>query len=283
MSKVLEQGETYQDGVTTKTPHPEEGPEKDLTPNNNNRIKMLAIGGVAVLIVLAILLLLATKKSGNAEDAYESSYSESDDYNPASALLATDGANQVDSTAEGVVEEEVYYEPTSSLNFTDDEIVNLRKHGYTGDEIELASANYVSYDSLIEEADALIKAEQQEVLYELSDTGSEAYQTLLNMTWLQGQDLVINELLPDENGNIDIYTETKTMNIDYVKVPSKGSQLWLKCDCREFGVNFLLTDPSRWVQLSDSGNILVEISVTYWGGTPVVTNIVELDAGDREY
>ena len=160
-------------------------------------------------------------------------------------------------------------------------MIELRKRGYTADEIEFSYDEGISFDDLVKEADSEIKEEQEEVLKELSDTGSDAYKELLNMTWLQGNDLVITDAVQDEQGNLDVYTETKTMNIDYDKVPPKGSQLFLKCYCKDYGVAFMTTDPNRWCQLDDSGNILVTVEVTYWNGTPVITSITEIDAGDR--
>lgn len=280
MSKVLKQGESYDATANGENPEEEYNkPEDDLRSKKQVDIKIIAIAGVAIVVVLVLLAIVLMKNLKPAEDVEVANDGVIvDEDNPASALLNSDAAFSGE-PQEPVVEEDTQTTVDDTANA---EAFELRKRGYTADEIEFYRNQGLHYDDMIAMADEEIENYQREVLASLSDEGSEAYQTLLNMTWLQGADLAISDLTYDEFGNTNTYDETKTMNIDYEKVPAKGTQLMLKCYCQDFGVAFMSTTPDRWLQLADKGNILVSVTVRYWNGVPIIIDIVELDAGDRE-
>lgn len=289
MSKILKQGETYDTNSESTVDEELNGPEKDVSTSSNDKIKYITIIGVGVSIVL-VLLVAVLMKGLNTEDTTTAEDSVEYEDNPATALLYGEDAFEEGTVEEPIVESEsvnnldesLDYYYTAEADVLIGSTLDLRKRGYTADEIEFARENGILYEDLIARADADIKEHQEAVLAELSDQGSEAYQTLLNMTWLQGADLNITDVTVDEYGNVNAYSETKTMNIDYIKVPPKGTQLYLKCSCLDYGVAFMTVTPERWLQLADTGNILVTITIEYWNDIPIITDIIEIDAGDRE-
>lgn len=284
MGKVLQQGESYEDDAVKKESNDAiNGPEHDTASPKNDKIKYIAIAGVAILVVLVLLGIILMKGMNKNEEAAdvtaEDTYVEDD--NPAAALLNSDPAVTGEYTEDSSSTTDMQ-DASSTAEYSNTEDIELRKRGYTADEIEFSREHGISYDDMIAQADADIENQQRQVLASLSDEGSEAYQTLLNMTWLQGADLSITDATYDEFGNLSVYEETKTMNIDYTKVPAKGTQLFLKCNLLDYGVAFMTVAPDRWLQLADSGNILVNVTFEHWNDVIVVKDIYELDAGDRD-
>ena len=283
MGKVLQQGESYEDDAVKKESNDAiNGPEHDTAAPKNDKVKYIALAGVAILVVLVLLGIILMKGMNKNEDAADISTDDTyvEDDNPASALLNSDPSVTGEYTEETPTVDA--QDTSTSAEYSNTEDIELRKRGYTADEIEFSREHGISYDDMIAQADADIENQQRQVLASLSDEGSEAYQTLLNMTWLQGADLNITDATYDEFGNLSVYEETKTMNIDYTKVPAKGTQLLLKCNLLDYGVAFMSVAPDRWLQLADSGNILVSVTFEHWNDVVVVTDIYEIDAGDRD-
>lgn len=284
MGKVLQQGESYEDDAVKKESNDAiNGPEHDTAAPKNDKIKYIALAGVAILVVLVLLGIILMKGMNKNEETAdvtaEDTYVEDD--NPAAALLNSDPAVTGEYTEDSASTTDMQ-DTSSTAEYSNTEDIELRKRGYTADEIEFSREHGISYEDMIAQADADIENQQRQVLASLSDEGSEAYQTLLNMTWLQGADLSITDATYDEFGNLSVYEETKTMNIDYTKVPAKGTQLFLKCNLLDYGVAFMTVEPDRWLQLADSGNILVNVTFEHWNDVIVVKDIYELDAGDRD-
>ena len=284
MGKVLQQGESYEDDAVKKESNDAiNGPEHDTTASKNDKIKYIALAGVAILVVLVLLGIILMKGINKNEDTADVTADDTyvEDDNPAAALLNSDPAVTGEYTEDSSSSTDMQ-DTSSTAEYSNTEDIELRKRGYTADEIEFSREHGISYEDMIAQADADIENQQRQVLASLSDEGSEAYQTLLNMTWLQGADLSITDATYDEFGNLSVYEETKTMNIDYTKVPAKGTQLFLKCNLQDYGVAFITVAPDRWLQLADSGNILVNVTFEHWNDVIVVKDIYELDAGDRD-
>lgn len=284
MGKVLQQGESYEDDAVKKESNDAiNGPEHDTAAPKNDKIKYIALAGVAILVVLVLLGIILMKGMNKNEETAEVTADDTyvEDDNPAAALLNSDPAVTGEYTEDSSSTTDMQ-DTSSTAEYSNTEDIELRKRGYTADEIEFSREHGISYEDMIAQADADIENQQRQVLASLSDEGSEAYQTLLNMTWLQGADLSITDATYDEFGNLSVYEETKTMNIDYTKVPAKGTQLFLKCNLLDYGVAFMTVAPDRWLQLADSGNILVNVTFEHWNDVIVVKDIYELDAGDRD-
>lgn len=260
MAEILQQGENYEDSNN--------GPENDLIPNknNNNKIAIIAIVGVLVVVIIVLAVIFITRKSTDNEEqeVVSSDDTESDFWDDADDFIPEDDFFEDNST--------VIQEPADSAERTE-----LRKYGYSNDEIEYALSIGMTTDQLIEEATKLQEEKAAEFIKEAGKKGSKTYKKLLRDTWLDGDTLTV----PSDMGDDIQYLEQITINCDYKKIEPHGKQLWLKCNCKEYGDVFLDIDCERWNQLDDKGNIVVCLSVEDYYGTKVVVDIVEIDAGDR--
>lgn len=147
-----------------------------------------------------------------------------------------------------------------------DETEALRAAGYTGYEIEQFEAEARDYNELIAEAEAARQAWIDEAVAPLYDTASDEYKNSVRNTWLG---------LP-ERTDVEDFTETgsyyeETKNLDYEKVEPRGQQLFVKVyldDSSHETYFFVNVEPSDYLKLNDSGNVVV----TYKYTVPVVFN-----------
>jgi hypothetical protein len=160
-------------------------------------------------------------------------------------------------------------EPVYVFTYTQDEIERLRSFGYTADEIETSQITEIPVDVLCEQAEQKIKAEQQKIIDELSDTASEVYQELVNKTWLAGATI---SLTPTEDYMLEGFVE----NVDYIKLPPRGNQLFLRLTMLDGTYSFMAVPPYRWMELRDSGNIVIRYVRCNYNGTYVITEIEEI-------
>jgi hypothetical protein len=155
------------------------------------------------------------------------------------------------------------------FNYTPEEIQQLRAYGYTADEIEESQIFEIPAEVLYERALTAIKEEQQKVIDELSDTASPAYQELLQKTWLAGDPM--NLVQTD-----DYELEGLTENVDYIKLPAVGKQLFLRITMTDGTYLFMTVTPDRWFQLRDVGNIVINYVRCNYNGVWVITEIREI-------
>lgn len=142
------------------------------------------------------------------------------------------------------------------------EVADLRAAGYIADEIEKITSH--------EEAESLITSAEksrQDYLnsqYEkFMNSASEEYKQLLNNTWLGGKDVEVHSENPSAY-------ETKICkeNVDYVKLPARGQQLYIKLTLEDGTTLFNIIHPSRYEQLREEGNMVIEYEkITYGEGT----------------
>lgn len=153
----------------------------------------------------------------------------------------------------------------------------LRKWGFTNSQMEIASRDGISAEAMVEQAKFERKQAQYEAMMEAADEASEAYQKLLNQTWL-GQPPM------DISGFVDTNTmyssESHTENVDYEKVEARGMQLWIKCYLENGITAFMPCSPARYNSLPESGNIVVTYTVVTSGGSQVITSINEYKVGN---
>ena len=93
MGKVLQQGESYEDDAVKKESNDAiNGPEHDTAAPKNDKVKYIALAGVAILVVLVLLGIILMKGMNKNEDAADISTDDTyvEDDNPASALLNSD-------------------------------------------------------------------------------------------------------------------------------------------------------------------------------------------------
>ena len=156
--------------------------------------------------------------------------------------------------------------------YTADEIANLRKVGYTGDEIESYEQQSMPASDLISQAEAEREAWVQEAVAPYFDTASEEWKNFMNTTWYGLPK--VESYNPDPLSSQII---NYTLNADYEKVESYGHQLFIKIYLNAEGdYAFMITTPDRYAELADSGNMVVNITYTQTGdGQKFITNIVE--------
>lgn len=157
------------------------------------------------------------------------------------------------------------------FSYTAEEVRELRDNGYTGDEIERYQTDEVSASELVEEAKARRRALYEEELAPYKDATSEEFKTLLSNTWAGGEELTYD-------GNVEMFERySTTMNVDYVRLPARGSQLWLKLLLESGRVLFMSVTPEQYDTYRESGNIVVYVEYTVTGdGALIVTNMTEV-------
>lgn len=155
--------------------------------------------------------------------------------------------------------------------YTAEEVAQLRLNGYTGPEIESYQNARVSAESLINKA-----MEERTALYEREikpymDSASEEFKELYANTWLGQEEITVSN-------EVNRYSKyTKVVNVDYVKLPSRGNQLFAKLELKSGMILFMNLTPEQYVRLDDAGNIVVEISYSVLpGGVTIVTGLKEV-------
>ena len=160
----------------------------------------------------------------------------------------------------------------TNVSYKLDDIKVLRKWGYTANELEVASRDGISAKALVEQAKKDREAAQREALKEVSDTASPEYQNLLNKTWLGGDPIDLTGVDP----NIVYNTETWTENVDYEKCGAQGTQLFIKLYLDNGTAAFMSVTPGRYVELADSGNIVVNLEALTSENLCVITKVTEV-------
>lgn len=205
-------------------------------PNKN----LIWVGAAAVLAVVLVGYFLFGK-SDDTEDATAST----DD------IFSDEGVEYVDPLPE-------------IFAYTADETDQLRAAGYTGDEIENYQTLQMPFDDLILQAEAEQAAFAAEYTAALYDTASPEYLHSISQTWLtmdQRSDM------QNWDGTIAAYYQEEE-NLDYEKIDVYGNQLFIKVfldDNAHEDWFFLNVTPEEWLQLEDSGNVVVDYTYcTHW-------------------
>lgn len=281
--------ETPQPKSTSRKPARQELPEEDeeeAEPEKkpkkpikiNPKLIACAVGLVVVLIIIIFIVATVSasqrkkaeaKAEAKAErEALEQIQAMEDYYNehPEERPTPAD-PNTVEST------ETLAVSPAGvTVSYKLDDIKVLRKWGYTANELEVASRDGVSAKALVEQAKKDREAAQREALKEVSDTASPEYQNLLNKTWLGGDPIDLSGVDP----NIVYNTETWTENVDYEKCGAQGTQLFIKLYLDNGTAAFMSVTPGRYVELADSGNIVVNLEALTSETLCVITKVSEV-------
>lgn len=288
MPKILKQGDTYDqndvDAVNDSINGPEhdnESSEATMKSEKFNGMNPTLVIGLIIAGVLLLLVLIMVIVKNNTGDASSDVSDDSLDVSAEALLQQAQQGTVIDTYGTEVYEET----PTTAVEpveYSDTEAVTLRKYGYTADEIEFSREQGISYETMLEDAQLAQQEIAQQYVAGASDTGSAEYQRLINMTWLSGAPFHIEPAQPDEYGNMPIEYSAQTINADFVKCGEQGTQLYLKLDLGALGSAFMTVDPQRWVQLGDSGNIVVSVQMCSYNGVNVITDVFEIDTGDHE-
>lgn len=168
---------------------------------------------------------------------------------------------------------------TTSSNLDTESIVQLRKLGYTGDEIELAISNGLSVEDLITEAQALRDAEAMEALKRIQDSASDEFKYMVANSIFCMEEIEYDAFDPNLDGATNM-PGSYVVNADYYKCPTRGHQLFIKCKIANNTYVFYNVTPSRWETLPESGNIVLKIDYTMFGTQHVnmyITGVSEVN------
>lgn len=161
----------------------------------------------------------------------------------------------------------------------DDVTLQLRALGYTGDEIEMAKEMGVSVPALIKQAKSVRDEEAVKAIKRMSKTGSKEFRRFLTYSVFSLPKIHYEDYNP-EDSNARNYDSSFTVIADYWKVPTYGNQLQVKLKIANNTYTFMTVKPDRWIQLPNSGNMVVTVYYTVWGSkkpTMYITNVVETD------
>lgn len=240
---IYKQGSEYKDSTQAEETV-EEKPE-----GRGRKIPLgAAVAGIVglVLLVLGIIVFYPKDKGPSTQDA--------------SSTLPT--------VIEG---DDAYWEQYDTFAYTAEEKEQLRAWGYTGEEIEEGEAEEVPADDLISKS----KKAQEEARATLSNPESPEYKALLNNTWVGQQSITLPQYVEGETEGA-VHYDTHTYNADYDKVPAHGCSLFLKVHLEDGTYTFMECPLVRYMQLSDSGNIVVQYSTATINGIKIVYDMVEV-------
>lgn len=245
---------------------PKKKPPKKKKQSKQASMKMAAIGIGATVLIVGVGIFAMSMESARREAQAEQEAQ--DNFDRVNQMFE---AGKKDPAQFQEPEEEALPEVVASTTFTDKELTALRKWGYTASEIELASRNGLSAKELVASARADREEAQKEALAAVSDTASDEYKYLLDKTWLGQEELDISKFTSDIMYNQMTYTD----NADFEKIEPRGRQCFIKVYLSDGSVAFMDVTPSRYNELPDSGNIVVEVYYVDVEGTWVITSITE--------
>lgn len=240
-------------------------PVKKKKQSKQETLKIAAIAiGATVLIIgagIVAMSISSAKREAQAEQEIQ------DNFDRVNEMFE---AGKKDPAQFQEQEEEVH-ETAAPTSYTEKELTALRKWGFTASEIEIASRDGLSAKELVASARADREEAQKEALAAVSDTASDEYKYLLNKTWLGQDPLDISKFTSDIMYNQMTYTD----NADFEKIEPRGRQCFIKVYLSDGSVAFMDLTPSRYNELPESGNIVVEVYYVDVEGTWVITSITE--------
>lgn len=236
-----------------------DGGASEDSPKKHNRAiwVLLALIGVAV-AVGGIILAVVLSKGANSGDSSGSG----DDL---SSILDGDSSDPFGDDFDDILS------GVTLFSYTPEEVEALRAAGYTGDEIEQNQTQEVPAATLIQQAEDAHNAWVES----LSNPDSPEYQELISTTTLGQPALNIPTGLTEDEINAGLTSMTDTDNLDYDKVPARGSNLYLRIHMPDGSYHFMNCPFARYCSMPDSGNIVVTYTVITYQDCSVITNMVE--------
>jgi len=165
------------------------------------------------------------------------------------------------------------------FSYTAEELDQLRSAGYTGKEIEDYQLSMIESAILVQSAkekqEAFLKETYAELNNAVSNTASQEYKDLIAKTWLGGE---VTQVQPAEGSDEYTYEVfSRKENVDYIKLPPRGQQLFLRLKVPNTEVFFFMpVHPQRYYQLEESGNIVITYDEVIFGGKTFITNVFEV-------
>lgn len=164
-----------------------------------------------------------------------------------------------------------------------DIVIQLRKLGYTGDEISAAQSAGADLQVMIEEARKLRDEEAKEALIRMSDSASEEFRhmaefSVFSMPYIEFPETEVSYDRVNLTGNY-------VVNADYWKFDTYGNQLFVKLKIANNTYAFTEIDPVRWAEIPEEGNMVVRIDYTLFGMSNTIvqfyiTDITELNVAE---
>ena len=246
------------------------------------------IGGVVLLVIILLVIVVTTRKTKSKEE--DIVLPQQNEYYQ-QAVDTTFYEEPIVETVQEPVEPEyevgeivngfmwdgtTWVNPEPAISLEDNK--RLRAAGYTGDEIDYALKNGFDVESLIAASQELYDKEAKEALQRMSDTASPEFLYIIDNTYFSqvGYEFVPQKELPLSEQTI--VSNSFVVNADYVKCPTYGSQLQLKCKVASDLYVWLILTPQRWEQLPDAGNIVLRVYYTEYGPNRYVTDVKEVDS-----
>ena len=294
----MQQGDEFEeeenDDLVDEMDEDEEGEENTasgITSLYGIPIKFVIIGGAALLLIIVFVIVVMvwrnnTKNNEKAKDdvvtadvydyssaPYDGEFRDglfwSDYYQDwVSPDLYTQVSNyDLSSTGEEDTEE------VSPLD--DEQNTKLRALGYTGDEIEWANEHGIDFDTLVAEAEKLRDQEAHEALVRMSDSASEEFRYIIENSYFSEIKREFKSQADVEEWERVYKSGSFIVNADYVKCPTYGAQLFLKCKIASNTCVYYNITPARWDSLPNSGNIVLQVSYVDYPKTRYIVEIQE--------
>lgn len=169
--------------------------------------------------------------------------------------------------------QESTYQPPVELNvfhYTIEELAELRNNGYTAEEAEYYESLEIPAESLILDAQQKRQELYESEMAPYMDVASEEYKELAADSWVGQQAFEVGGDLSDYRYYSEVW------NVDYKKLPARGSQLFIKLVSPEGEVLFMSVTPEQYLNLRDTGNIVVNVKYTQMNAdVKVITEISE--------
>lgn len=160
---------------------------------------------------------------------------------------------------------------TEPFEYTYDEIVELRRAGYTGDEIENYELQMFDAQDLIKQAEDERQAIYESEIAPYYDEASDEVKALYANSWCGQEELEVV-------GTVDDYKYmTSTINVDYEKIPATGYQCFIKVYIHEDKPAFMTVTPDRYLSLNQTGNIVLQVDyIIMPNGSRCITQMKEI-------
>ena len=168
-------------------------------------------------------------------------------------------------------EELLQQETEVIFEYTAEEKEQLRLCGFTGDEIENMEFEHQEASKVIEDMKKKRQEQYEKEMKPFFDGASDEFKAVYYNTWYGQKDFVVDS-------DVEGYAYfNENMNVDYEKLPPKGHQLFLKYYLSNGDACFITVPPERYIELSDSGNIVISVEYTKMpNGKRVITRATEI-------
>lgn len=159
------------------------------------------------------------------------------------------------------------------FRYNDEDYEKLRAAGYTAIEIEAFEENQADIEEKLEIASNTKREWATEQFRSLIRNSAEStdlqYAYLMSNTYLGLEPQELNK--ESKKYNVTVYKE----NVDYWKMPMQGYQPTIKIRLKSGEILYYQISPSRYIELSESGNITIQYDVYEMYDCKFIVNIKE--------